>query len=88
MGVLCCAVACTLYVGNLPFKISDEALAAHFGAAGEVLAVTHVRERGGDRSFGCGFIEMASTEEAQSAIDTLHGSELDGRELTVCLARP
>ena len=44
----------TLYVGNLPFKISDEELAAHFASAGEVVEVTHVRERGSDRSNGVG----------------------------------
>ena len=52
-------MAHTLYVGNLPFKISDEELAAHFASAGEVVEVTHVRDRGSDRSNGCGFIEMA-----------------------------
>lgn len=86
--MLFCAMANTLYVGNLPFKISDEALAEHLAEAGEVLEVTHVRERGGDRSFGCGFVEMASAEAAQTAVETLHGSELEGRDLSVCLARP
>ena len=62
--------------------------AAHFGAAGEVLAVTHVRERGGDRSFGCGFIEMASAADAKAAVEQLDGAELEGRTLSVCLARP
>ena len=81
-------VANTLYVGNLPFKISDEELAAHFAAAGEVVEVTHIRQRDSDRSAGCGFVEMASAEAAQTAQATLNGVELDGRELKVCLARP
>ena len=81
-------VANTLYVGNLPFKISDEELAAHFAAAGEVVEVTHIRQRDSDRSAGCGFVEMASAEAAQAAQATLNGVELDGRELKICLARP
>ena len=81
-------MANTLYVGNLPFKISDEELAAHFASAGEVLKVTHVRERGSDRSNGCGFIEMADGAGAAQAVSTLDGSELAGRTLTVGLARP
>ena len=78
----------TLYVGNLPFKISDEELAAHFAAVGEVVEVTHIRQRDSDRSAGCGFVEMASADAAQTARNTLNGVELDGRELKVCLARP
>jgi len=81
-------MANTLYVGNLPFKISDEELAAHFASAGEVLEVSHVRERGSDRSNGCGFIEMTDAEGAAQAVSTLDGSELAGRTLTVGLARP
>lgn len=81
-------MANTLYVGNLPFKISDEELAAHFASAGEVLEVTHVRERGSDRSNGCGFIEMADAAGTVQAMSTLDGSELAGRTLTVGLARP
>ena len=78
----------TLFVGNLPFKISNEELAAHFAAVGEVVEVTHIRQRDSDRSAGCGFVEMASAEAAQTAQATLNGVELDGRELKVCLARP
>ena len=81
-------LANTLYVGNLPFKISDEELAAHFAAVGEVVEVTHIRQRDSDRSAGCGFVEMASAKATQTAQATLNGVELDGRELKVCLARP
>ena len=81
-------MANTLYVGNLPFKILDEELAAHFAAVGEVVEVTHIRQRDSDRSAGCGFVEMATAEAAQTTLDTLNGVELEGRELKVCLARP
>lgn len=78
----------TLYVGNLPFRIPDEELAAHFAAAGEVVSVTHVRQRANNRSAGCGFVEMASADEAAAAVEQLNGAELEGRVLSVCLARP
>ena len=81
-------MANTLYVGNLPFKISDEKLTAHFAVAGEVVEVTHIRQRDSDRSAGWGFVEMANAEAAQAAQATLNGVELDGRELKICLARP
>jgi len=81
-------MAHTLYVGNLPFKISDEELAAHFASVGEVVEVTHVRERGSDRSNGCGFIEMADKAGVEQAVASLDGSKLAGRKLTVGLARP
>ena len=81
-------MANTLYVGNLPFRISNEELAAHFAAVGEVVEVTHIRQRDSDRSAGCGFVEMTSADAAQTARNTLNGVELDGRELKVCLARP
>jgi len=78
----------TLYVGNLPFRIPDEDLTAHFAAAGEVVSVTHVRQRDSNRSAGCGFIEMASAADAKAAVEQLDGAELEGRTLSVCLARP
>jgi len=77
-----------LYVGNLPFKISDEELANHFATAGEVAEVHHVRQGENGRSQGCGFITMADEEAAAKAVETLDGQELEGRTLSVCLARP
>ena len=78
----------TLFVGNLPFKISDEQLSEHFTAAGEVLAVNHIRQRNSSRSSGCGFVEMASSTDTHKAVEMLNGTELEGRPLAVCLARP
>ena len=77
-----------LYVGNLPFKISNEELKCHFSSAGEIKEVTHVRDRVSGRSYGCGFIEMSNSSETNIAIENLHGSELEGRIITVALARP
>jgi RNA recognition motif-containing protein len=78
----------TLYVGNLPFKISDENLRAHFNSAGKVIEVTHVRDRASGRSNGCGFIEMEDITSTNNAVEKLNGSELEGRTITVALARP
>ena len=78
----------TLYVGNLPFRISDEDLTAHFATAGEVVSVTHVRQGDSGRSAGCGFVKMVGTDAATAAVEQLDGAELEGRALSVCLARP
>ena len=77
-----------LYVGNLPFKVTDEQLAEHFAVAGEVAEVHHVRQDDNGRSQGCGFITMANDAAAAKAMETLDGQEFEGRELSVCLARP
>jgi len=81
-------MANTLFVGNLPFKISDEQLSEYFASAGEVLAVTHIRQRKSGRSSGCGFVEMVSSADSHKAVEILNGIELEGRPLAVCLARP
>ena len=81
-------MANTLYVGNLPFKISDDDLKAHFASAGKVTGVTHVRDRTSGRSNGCGFIEMNDSTSASNAVGKLNGSKLSGRTITVALARP
>jgi len=77
-----------LYVGNLPFKVTDKALAEHFATAGEVAEVHHVRQSKTDRSQGCGFITMTNDAAAAKAVETLDGQEFEGRALSVCLARP
>ena len=78
----------TLFVGNLPFKISDEQFFEYFAAAGEVMEVTHIRQRNSGRSSGCGFVVMGSSTDSHKAVEMLNGTELEGRSLAVCLARP
>ena len=78
----------TLFVGNLPFKISDEQFLEYFAAAGEVMEVTHIRQRNSGRSSGCVFVVMASSTDSHKAVKMLNGTELEGRPLAVCLARP
>ena len=81
-------MANTLFVGNLPFKISDEQLSEHFASAGKVLEVTHIRQHNTGRSSGFGFVEMARSTDSHKAVEMLNGSELEGRPLAVCRARP
>jgi len=77
-----------LYVGSLPYSTTDDELRETFAQVGEVTSATVVTDRETGRSRGFGFVEMASAEDAQKAIDKLHGSDMGGRNLTVNIARP
>lgn len=77
-----------LYVGNLPFSVTEGSLSDYFGSVGAVESCRIITDRDSGRSKGFGFVEMATDEEAQKAIDELNGKELDGRALTVNEARP
>jgi RNA recognition motif-containing protein len=77
-----------LYVGNLPYTTVDADLQTLFSQAGTVKSAQVIRDRASGRSKGFGFVEMSSSEEAQSAITMFHGKDFSGRPLTVNLARP
>jgi len=77
-----------LFVGSLPFSTTDESLAAHFAQAGTVVSAKVIMDRDSGRSKGFGFVEMSTDEEAQKAIQMLGDQELDGRRLTVNIAKP
>ena len=77
-----------LYVGNLSFSTSSEDLQALFAQAGTVESASVVEDRETGRSRGFGFVEMASAEEGQRAIEQFNGQELNGRNLKVNEARP
>ena len=77
-----------LYVGNLPFRTSDQDLQEHFSQAGQVASVNIIMDKFSGKSRGFGFVEMATEEEARKAVEQLHGSQLDGRAITVAEARP
>jgi len=77
-----------LYVGNLPYSISDESLNELFAQAGTVVSAVVITDKMSGRSKGFGFVEMGSEEEAKAAIDMFNGKEHDGRALTVNEARP
>ena len=76
-----------IYVGNLPWSINDESLRELFEPLGQVSAANVVVDRHSGRSRGFGFVEMSSPEEARQAIQALNGSELEGRALTVDMAK-
>ncbi len=77
-----------LYVGNLPYSVSDSDLQQMFEAHGTVQSAQVIMDRDTGRSKGFGFVEMGSDAEAQAAINAMNGNEIDGRALTVNEARP
>lgn len=81
-------MAMKLYVGNLSFQTSSEELQQLFAQAGTVESATVVEDRDTGRSRGFGFVEMASKEEGEKAIQQFNGTDLNGRNLTVNEARP
>jgi RNA recognition motif-containing protein len=76
-----------LYVGNLTFNTSSAELEALFAQHGPVSKAQVVTDRDTGRSRGFGFVEMESADDAQKAISSLDGKDLDGRQLTVNLAK-
>src|ERR671916_348202 len=77
-----------LYVGNLSFQTSSDELQKLFSQAGTVESASVVEDRDTGRSRGFGFVEMASREEGEAAIQQFNGKEFGGRNLTVNEARP
>ena len=77
-----------LYVGGLPYSVTDGQLQEIFSAHGTVESARVITDRMTGRSRGFGFVEMSSQSEAQEAIQALNGNELEGRTLTVNEARP
>lgn len=77
-----------LYVGNLPYSITDQELSDLFSQFGTVVSATIITDRGSGRSKGFGFVEFEKEEDAQKAIEEMHGKEHSGRNLTVNVARP
>ena len=77
-----------LYVGNLSYSVRDDDLQQQFSAFGSVQSAKVMMDRDSGRSKGFGFVEMASPAEAEAAINGLNGQSLEGRALTVNIARP
>jgi RNA recognition motif-containing protein len=77
-----------LFVGNLSFNTSENALNDAFAAFGTVTEATIMMDRMTNRPRGFGFVTMSSDAEAQAAVEGLNGKEVDGRALTVNIARP
>ncbi len=77
-----------LFVGNLSFNTTENDLNDAFAAFGSVTEANLMMDRTTNQSRGFGFVTMSSDEEAQKAIDGLNGKDLNGRTLTVNIARP
>jgi len=77
-----------LFVGNLSFKTTENDLQDAFAAHGTVVETNLMMDRMTGRPRGFAFVTMSSPEEAQKAIDAMHGKDFDGRALTVNIARP
>ena len=77
-----------LYVGGLPYSITEDRLEELFAEHGAVESARVITDKFTGRSRGFGFVEMSSQEEAQTAIDKLNGTDLEGRSLTVNEAKP
>jgi RNA recognition motif-containing protein len=77
-----------LFVGNLSFNTTENDLQDAFAPHGTVSEVNLMMDRATGRSRGFAFVTMATPEEAQKAIDAMNGKSIDGRALTVNVARP
>jgi RNA recognition motif-containing protein len=77
-----------IYVGNMPYGVTEEDLKQSFSAFGEVTSVSIIKDKMSGQSKGFGFVEMASAEQGQAAISGMNGKELKGRKLNVNEARP
>ena len=77
-----------IYVGNLPYTITETELRALFEPYGAVTSVSIIKDKFSNKSKGFGFVEMASQSEAQAAIAELNEKDMGGRALTVNEARP
>ncbi|HEU0010966.1 MAG TPA: RNA-binding protein [Verrucomicrobiae bacterium] len=77
-----------LFVGNLSFNTTENDLQDAFAAHGTVVEANLMMDRMSGRPRGFGFVTMGSPEEAQKAIEAMNGAQLDGRALTVNIARP
>lgn len=77
-----------LFIGSLAYATTDDALKAFFEAVGEIDSARVITDRETGRSKGFGFVSYVNEADNQKAIDQLNGKELDGRTITVNLARP
>ena len=77
-----------MFVGNLSFNTTENDLQDAFAAHGTVTEVNLMMDRATGRPRGFGFVTMSTAEEAQAAIAALNGKQMDGRDLTVNIAKP
>jgi RNA recognition motif-containing protein len=80
--------ATNLFVGSLSWGTTDDSLKAFFESVGAVKSARVITDRDTRKSKGFGFVEFEDEANNQKAVETLNGKELDGRTITVSLARP
>ncbi|MDR3297836.1 MAG: RNA-binding protein [Candidatus Nomurabacteria bacterium] len=80
-------MATKLYVGGLSYNTKNEGLKEFFASQGNVVSADVIIDKFTNKSRGFGFVEMETAEEAQAAIDNLNGKDLDGRAISVNVAR-
>ncbi len=81
-------MAVQIYVGNLNYKMTEEALQELFAKYGEVVSAKIIKDRYSGRSKGFGFVEMENKDDGEKAVQELNESEVDGRNIRVNFARP
>lgn len=77
-----------LFIGSLAYATTDDSLKAYFEQIGPVKSARVITDRDSGKSKGFGFVEYESDDDNQKAVDQLNGTELDGRAISVGLARP
>jgi RNA recognition motif-containing protein len=77
-----------IYVGNLSYDATDETIKQAFESFGEVTSARVIKDKYSGQSRGFGFVEMPGQSQAQTAIKSLNGKELQGKQISVNEARP
>ena len=77
-----------LYVGNLPYSVTEDRLQQHFAQHGSVVSARIITDKFTGMSKGFGFVEMSSDQEAERAVTALNGTDFEGRNIVVSEARP
>jgi cold-inducible RNA-binding protein len=77
-----------LYVGGLPYSVTDAQLQQLFAGHGTVESAKVIMDRDSNRSRGYGFVEMGTQEEAEKAIAALNSTQMEGRSITVNISKP
>ena len=81
-------MATKLYVGGLPYSVTDDELQQAFAVHGTVTSAKVITDRDSGRSKGFGFVEFENDEEATKAIDAMNDTDMGGRKIMVSVARP
>ena len=77
-----------IYVGNLPYGVTETELREAFSAHGDVSDAVVITDRFSGQSKGFGFVEMANQQEGEAAVNSMNGTDMDGRQIVVNEARP